>query len=309
MKSFSCCLYAGFCAAVTLAAVCAVAESRSCALLASPPSYTFIGGGFHMQLAIEYPVAAHDATFTFALPKSFFIDAAEAEQLYRMETVSDAADRRGTAAVPVKDITSTYTPLQMTSQFLFDIEAPVFKVPYATNDVTLSFKQLPETTALDTYLGARNAGAGADATASAAAVARLVIPIHSRYDTLDTTTPFSLKNFLLGEGAYVHRCLPKIELTGTSDARCGGKPFSSGVSESSLRDHVLYQTCLELPVGLLSDLPYVYHALMGLLVSGCGDRHSSHSLGVRSGGGGEPADAVSHHRNVALCVVVVLLPL
>ncbi|KPI85385.1 hypothetical protein ABL78_5566 [Leptomonas seymouri] len=263
-----CAFAVAICVVVALSGVCATAaaaESRNCASLNSPPLYTFIGGGFHMQLAIEYPVAAQEATLSFLLPKSFFIDEAEAEQLYRMEIISSDTSHQGTSAVVVKDVTSAYTPLHMTSQFSFDIEAPVFKVSYSTNDVQLSFKLLPEATALDTYLGPISPGGAVDATA---VKARLVIPIHSRYDTLDTTTPFSLSGFVLGEAAYVNRCLEKVELSGTSDARCGGTHFASSASKSSLSDAQLYHRCVALPVGLLKDLPYVYRTLMGLLVAG-----------------------------------------
>lgn len=222
-----------------------------------------------MQLAIEYPAGAREVTFSFDLPKSFFIDEAEAEQLYRMELLANLPDRHGTSAEVMQDVTEAYTPLRMTSQFFFDIEAPVFKVNYSTNHVALTFQQLPDTTALDAVLGPRT---GAKDTANdltgTYVKARLVIPIHSRYDTLDTTAPFSLKNFVRGEGGYVHRCLPKIDLRGVADARCGGTKFKSGASTSSLQSNSQYQTCLELPVGLLNDLPFVYRALMGLLVAG-----------------------------------------
>lgn len=264
--------------AVALLTLCSVAtqvvaaprESRSCSLLFSPPSYTFLGGGFHMQLAIDYPAAAQEATFVFELPKSFFIDEAEAEQLYRMEVISSVPDRQGTEAVVMKDVTDAYTSLRMSSQYFFDIEAPVFKVNYTTNRVELSFQQLPETTALDAYLGTR-ASFKEKGSIDAIAVpvkARLVIPIHSRYDNLDITTRFSLKNFVLGESAYVHRCLLKMSVSGVADMRCGSKAFTSSATQPSLTADSQYQTCLELPVGLLDDLPYVYRALMGLLVAG-----------------------------------------
>lgn len=262
-----------FYAALTLCMVSGVAaalDPRSCSLLNAPPSYTFIGGGFHMQLAIDYPVGAKEVIFTFDLPKSFFIDEAEAEQLYRAEIVSDDPARQGTSAVVVKDVTAAYAPLEMTSQYFFDIEAPVFKVNYSTNHVLLTLQQQQPSTSsvLEAYLGSKDETRTDQALLNTAVKARLVIPIHSRYDILDTTTPFSLKSFVLGESAYAHRCLPKIDMRGVADERCGGKAFASTSSGSLLPEGSPYQTCLELPVGLLSDLPYVYRALMGLLVAG-----------------------------------------
>lgn len=255
------CCVAALCVIAACVSLGASAAVPSCALTQSAPLYTFIGGGFHMQLAVEFPIAAQHVALSFDLPKSFFIDEAEAEQLYRMEAISAAQDTQGTHAAVLQDTTAAYKPLKMTSQHFFDIEAPVFKVNYTTNHVELSFEHQSDSAVLDAYLSE-------SANRVSGVKARLVIPIHSRYDTLDTTTKFSLKAFVLGESAYVQRCLPSIALKGTADARCSGTSFSSKATEEMLRAQPTYQACLDLPVGVLDDLPYVYRALMALLVAG-----------------------------------------
>ncbi|KAK7201421.1 hypothetical protein NESM_000204800 [Novymonas esmeraldas] len=239
------------------------AKSGSCTFISAPPAYTFIGGGFHMQLAIEYPVASQDVHLSFHLPKSFFVDEAEAEQLYRMELLSADPMKQGTSAIVMADLTRAYTPLQMASQHFFDIEAPVFKVGYTTNHVELSFAQRGDgSSALDRYL----TESGSDSAVSFRA--RLVLPIHSRYDALDTDTPFSAWRFITGEDAYVRRCLPEVSMSGTADPRCSASTFASVATSEKLAEKAGYVSCLDLPVGVLADLPHVYRALMGLLVAG-----------------------------------------
>ncbi|KAG5511239.1 hypothetical protein JKF63_07181 [Porcisia hertigi] len=253
------------CAVVAAVPVVTAVRSGSCTFLSSSPSYTFIGGGFHMQLAMEFPLSAKDVRFSFDLPKSFFIDEAETKQLYRMEVLSAHPMTQGTAAVVMEDITSAYTPLHMSSDHFFDIEAPVFKVNYTTNHVELTFQQMGNDgagSALDAYLSV----GGAKARASFRA--RLVIPIHSRYDTLDTTTPFSLVRLLTGENSYVRRCLPRVDMTVRADPRCSSDTYSSSATPATAMMDSQYKPCLDLPVGQLGDLPFVYHALMGLLVAG-----------------------------------------
>lgn len=252
-----------FCSSTLSGAAAVTSESGSCIFLTFPPAYTFIGGGFHMHLAVEYPIAARTTRLTFDLPKTFFIDAAEAEQLYRMEVISAESLTQGTAAVVLADITNAYTPLRMASQHFFDIEAPVFKVNYTTNHVELAFQQLEGGSgSLDAYLSA-------DGARSKVSVrARLVIPIHSRYDVLDTAKPFFLARFVSGEDAYVRRCLEQIDVAGSADARCSAEDYASTATRAGLAERPQYQTCLELPVGLLADLPHVYNALMALLVFG-----------------------------------------
>ncbi|CAJ1017081.1 hypothetical protein, conserved [Leishmania lindenbergi] len=253
------------CFVIAAVPVVTAVQSGSCVFLTSPPSYTFIGGGFHMRLALEYPLPAEDVRFSFDLPKSFFIDEAEAVQLYRMEVISASPVTQGMAAVVVADITSAYTPLNMSSQYLFDIEAPVFKVNYTENHVELTFQQRVDDgagSALDTYL----AEDGAQAQFSFRA--RLVIPIHSRYDVLETTTPFSLLHFITSEGAYVRRCLVEVHVSGRADPRCSTGTYSTSAALATVEERLHYTPCLDLPVGLLNDLPYVYNGLMALLVTG-----------------------------------------
>ncbi|KAG5485961.1 hypothetical protein CUR178_07555 [Leishmania enriettii] len=251
--------------AIAAVPVVTAVQSGHCPSLYLPPSYTFIGGGFHMQLALEYPLSAIDVRFSFDLPKSFFIDEAEAQQLYRMEVLSGNPRTQGMDAVVVTEITRAYTPLHMSSAYFFDIEAPVFKVNYTTNHVVLTFQQMTSKgagSALDAYLA--KDGAQADSSLRA----RLIIPIHSRYDALDATSTSSLRRFITGEGSYVRRCLTKVDVAGRADPRCAAGTYSSSATTATLVERLSYRPCLELPVGLLDDLPRVYHALMSLLVVG-----------------------------------------
>ncbi|CBZ23594.1 conserved hypothetical protein [Leishmania mexicana MHOM/GT/2001/U1103] len=253
------------CFAIEAVPAVTAVQSASCIFLSSPPSYTFIGGGFHMQLALEYPLPAKDVRLSFDLPKSFFVDEAEAEQLYRMEVLSANAMTQGTVAVVVADVTRAYTPLRIASRYASDIEAPVFKVNYTTNRVALRFEQVGSDgagSALDAYL------AEDGAQAQVPFRARLVIPVHSRYEVLDTTTPFSLLRFITGEGAYVRRCLTRVDVAGRADPRCSTGTYSASAAVATSEETPHYKHCLDLPVGLLDDLPYVYHTLMGLLVAG-----------------------------------------
>ncbi|CAG9568910.1 conserved hypothetical protein [Leishmania major strain Friedlin] len=253
------------CLAIAAVPAVTTVQRGSCIFLTSPPSYTFIGGGFHMQLALEYPLPAKDVRLSFDLPKSFFIDEAEAEQLYRMEVLSADPMTQGTAAVVVADVTRAYSSLRMSSQYAFDIEAPVFKVNYTTNHVVLTFQQVGGDGAgsvLDAYL------AEDGAQAQVPFRARLVIPIHSRYEVLDTKMPFSLLRFITGEGAYVRRCLTRVDVAGRGDPRCSAGTYRASAAVTTSEEKPHYKHCVDLPVGLLADLPYVYHVLMGLLVAG-----------------------------------------
>ncbi|GET85974.1 hypothetical protein, conserved [Leishmania tarentolae] len=251
-------------AVAAMPAVTAV-QSSSCAFLNSPPSYTFIGGGFHMQLALEYPLPAKDVRFSFDLPNAFFIDEAEAEQLYRMEVLSANPIAQGTNAVVAADATSAYTPLRMSSQYTFDIEAPVFKVNYTENHVELTFQRRAgddASSALDAYLSEDGA------QAPLAFRARLVIPVHSRYEAVEPKKPFSLLRFITGEDAYVRRCLTRVDVAGRADSRCSASTYSATATVATSEGAPHYKPCLDIPVGVLDDLPYVYGALMSLLVVG-----------------------------------------
>ncbi|KAG5486765.1 hypothetical protein LSCM1_08021 [Leishmania martiniquensis] len=251
--------------AIAAVPVIAALQSSRCPLPASPPSYTFIGGGFHMQLALEYPLAATDVRFNFDIPKSFFIDEAEAEQLYRMEVLSGDPMAQGIDAVVMADITRAYTSLCISSQYFFDIEAPAFNVNYTSNHVELTFQERSDDDAgrvMENYLSEGSAREEAPFRA------RLVIPIHSRYDVLNATRTFSLRRFITGEDSYVRRCLTKVDVTGRADPRCPAGTYSASATVASLEGRPSYKTCLDLPVGLLDDLPYVYYALMSLLVAG-----------------------------------------
>lgn len=225
-----------------------------------------------MKIALEFPVGLENLKFSFDLPKSFFIDVAEAEQQYKVEMVEVAqapleptGDAKLVASV-LHDVTKVYAPLQLSSSHFFDIEAPVFKVDYAENSVELRLR-VKDYDALKTYydMAVENT---ASPNMESSTMMQLVLPIHSRYDELDVNGTFSLYNFITGEPSYVHRCLPMVKLSGTMQVSCGGQKVSHRIVAASFADRPQYQPCLDLPVGVLADLPFLYYSLMIFLSLG-----------------------------------------
>ncbi|KEG10241.1 hypothetical protein DQ04_04001060 [Trypanosoma grayi] len=197
----------------------------------------FRGAGYHMQLEVEFPLLFDGVRVSLDLPRAFFFDAAEVEQLYSMSAVGSGADIR-----------AQYARLHIASTFVFDIEAPAFRTPYDTNSVNITFARLP--------------------TAAPGRVGKgvLLLPIHARYEEADATTPFSLEAFF-NRQSNVRRCIPAIAVQGTSSASA-----NCSVSEATMERHdgtataemMAPPNCQLIPVGVLSSLPFVYAALMTL---------------------------------------------
>ncbi|KAH9586610.1 Glycosylphosphatidylinositol-mannosyltransferase I [Trypanosoma melophagium] len=196
----------------------------------------FRGGGYHMQFDVEFPLALDTVRVSLELPHSFFFDAAEVEQLYSLTTVEGEVD-----------ITNQYTPLSIASSFFFDIEAPAFRIPYKTNEVNFTFTRLPS--------AKLHRGKGL-----------LLLPIHARYDEVDTVTPFSIQAFFKRD-TFVERCIPAVMLSGgVQETSCYVESVKmenySNSSDSRRMDKTIpTRNCQHIPVGILSSLPFVYTAL------------------------------------------------
>lgn len=95
-------------------------------------------------------------------------------------------------------------------------------------------------------------------------LAQLTIPIHARYENVDTLTKFDLKSFVMEElHAYVHRCLNQMQIEWTSKVCDTGKATSPVEAINVIDEH-----CTKIPTGVLDDLHYVYTTLMALLTIG-----------------------------------------
>ncbi|ORC83903.1 uncharacterized protein TM35_000541270 [Trypanosoma theileri] len=199
----------------------------------------FRGAGYHMQFDVEFPLALDTVRISLDLPHSFFFDAAEVEQLYSLSTLEGE-----------EDITAQYTPLRINSSFFFDIEAPVFRVPYKTNKVNFTFTRLPS--------AKYQKGKGV-----------LLLPIHARYEEVDTVTPFSIQAFFNRE-TFVERCIPAVMMRGTvHGAGCHVESVrmethSNNSNDDNNNNMIPKRNCQHIPVGILSSLPYVY-ATLGIL--------------------------------------------
>lgn len=192
----------------------------------------FIGEGFHMQFFVEFDGGNPNTLISFNLSNSFFIDAAEAEQLYTIVHCPLSGSKDFSSRGDCEERTSSYNPLSLTTAYLCDIEAPVFRVP---GDNEINIRVTPK-------MPSKTKGR-----------ATLIFPIHARYEHLDREKPFSLFSFIFEEDAYVHRCMNEI--------------VSSSAVYTSVDSDVVNH-CRNIPVGVLNDLPFVYRTLMSLLVAG-----------------------------------------
>lgn len=191
----------------------------------------FIGNGFHMHFFIEFDIVNTNLTYRFDLPNSFFIDTAEAEQLYM---VKENCDVNSNEIHSCGDISTHYFPVSLTTSYLCDIEAPVFKVPN-TNSVVIHLERK-------------------SSVQSVSGLGTLVFPIHARYEQLKVNEEFDWISFVTEENSYVNRCMNTIFAS-------TGLPLESVESNKAMH-------CRDIPVGRLSDLPIVYRSLMTLLVTG-----------------------------------------
>ncbi|KAF8302923.1 hypothetical protein TcYC6_0045510 [Trypanosoma cruzi] len=203
----------------------------------------FRGAGYHMHLAVEFPLNYDEVCVFLELPRAFFFDAAEVEQLYSITALGE-------------DVTREYTPLGINSTFFFDIEAPAFLVGYKVNSVRVTFRRL-------------SSREGATTKRNPTAKGLLLLPIHARYEEVDTATPFSLQAFF-GRESFVRRCIPALSVQDwKTAARCHTLPAPMGQESRSPSDNTTVgsstpSNCLDIPVALLSSAPLVYIALVAL---------------------------------------------
>ncbi|RNF16881.1 uncharacterized protein Tco025E_05006 [Trypanosoma conorhini] len=208
------------------------------------------GAGFHMQFAVEFPLHYEEVEISFELPRAFFFDAAEAEQLYTITAPGGV------------EVAGNYTSLDIRSKFFFDIEAPAFRVAYEANSVRLGFARLPPATKGAAAAGPSPAGKGL-----------LLLPIHARYEAVDAVTPFSFRAFFNRE-SFVRRCIPEVDVRDNKTAaRCHTLPALTGEenrgrSGSAAAWPKRPSNCQDIPVPLLSSLPVVYVALLALQCTG-----------------------------------------
>lgn len=199
--------------------------------------FGFIGEGFHVQFYIDLhrPVEVNHKTedamhVELNLPRAYFVDIPEVEQMCTL-FVDGATSDGGIAA-----------RCAMSSQYIFDIEAPIFRTEYETNLVKLDVT-LP-------------------AVAQHAKVIRVQFPMHTRYEVVDTTRPFSWDDFLYPlEGSHKLRCIESsaVQITMPNHGEV------SVVTNEAVGPH---RHCIAFPQGILSHLPVVYRLTMGLLAVG-----------------------------------------
>lgn len=203
------------------------------------PQWKFHGGGFHRHLEVDVAPWMDVADVAINLPKSFFFDVREAEQYYRI--VGDCARPNSDKTDPI-DLLSYYLPPSLSSAHVFNIESPTFHVSYDVNLVNLSIQRR------------------ADLPACVRGNVHLTLPIHMRYEDLDTTSPFSLIEFMTRQNSMVQRCLTDIRVAWQS------KQMGPGVAFADVHHVDEEKSCVMLPVGILSNLPFVYNTLISLLV-------------------------------------------
>lgn len=189
--------------------------------------FGFIGSGFHQHFLINISSAAQAVTVEINLPKAFFIDIAEAKQAHEWHWAPNIANEGGSAVEP--------RLVDMRSEHMFDIEAPIFKVPYEFNKVTVDIELPLKHKVLDVSLS---------------------FPIHTRYEEVDADRPFDWREFLDTIPAYVSHCVEKDHITAV--ATTSGNPL----------EVVTLSSCVPFPQGILAQLPVVYWLTMGMLISG-----------------------------------------
>ncbi|ESL06577.1 hypothetical protein TRSC58_05747 [Trypanosoma rangeli SC58] len=233
---------------VSVAASAAATGGNEGAMVAQAPvdecQWGLHGAGYHMQLTVEFPLHYEEVEILCELPKTFFFDVDEAEQMYTI-TTPDGMDLR-----------DGYTPLHINSTFIFDIEAPVFHVAYEVNNVRFFFMRLQS-----------NKTAAAKQTS--ARKGSLLLPIHARYEEADAVTPFSLRAFFNRE-SFVRRCISSVTVYDAKTAeRCHALPAppaegrrspNGGLTTKSNRP----SSCQDVPVPLFMSLPMVYVSLIAL---------------------------------------------
>ena len=222
---------------LAMSTVFALGESAVSASV-SPLTWNLETKGFHTKLHVtlhehELVLApGSNLTIDFDLLSTFFLDAFEVEQ--QTDIFSSQHQNDASKRFP-------FRLAKVISTFPFDIEAPTFTTSYTSNHVQLVVRCASED----------------NESCIARGGLRLETPIHLRYEVLDTTTPLRLLDLLIAD-SYVHRCSPASTLQAQWPGR--GKPVVSTGAD----------LCADVPVGILSHLPFVYWCTMALLVGAAG---------------------------------------
>jgi hypothetical protein len=209
----------------------AVAVAKPLDVQGGTIDYHFVGSGFHQQLQLDVSLASlteasnsgrRTVAIDIDLPRAYFVDIAEAKQAH------------------VFTGSSQPNLVSMSSEFIFDIEAPIFKIPYTTNKVTtvVELPQLPS--------GLSNFS--------------LLFPIHTRYEEVDVERTFDWAEFLDHIPSYTTRCIEAHHVSGTVT--------NHGPLGSLSLVPATKSACVDFPRGILGQLPAVYWLTMGLLTSG-----------------------------------------
>ncbi|CCW61061.1 unnamed protein product [Phytomonas sp. EM1] len=208
------------------------------------PSWEFIGGGFHMQLALDFPTWADTVRVSMTIDNTFFFDIEEI-RLHYVITAEDVSDEgKASRKKETINLVHCYAPMQVESEVDFDIEAPSFHLPYHNATVVLNFERLDtvESAAVHFLKGGK-----------------LILPIHARYpDVIRSSNvqdgSFSPKVLLHGRhDAFQSSCLHDLQVSWTS------REFGEGKSSNK------NPLCFRIPTAVLEDLPMTYYSLVGLL--------------------------------------------
>lgn len=204
------------------------------------------GSGFHRTLEMRTVAKSNpelffrSVTFSFDLPKVFFFDVFEIPSKYEVYPLFERRpsllpvwkDEHSDLFTSQNDLSNHMFLLSMLSSHVpFDLEAPVFRVPYETNNCSFQFSPLSARDLHD-IVGFR-----------------VVIPIHLRYEV-----PHRNGEHLL-ERHSVTRCLgTEIQLKDEAGATIG-----------IYGNLGLKTKCTEVPVGEMVLLPTLYWSLLALL--------------------------------------------
>lgn len=235
-------------AALLCTCVAAEVHQRS---TASVLSFEFVGSGFHQQLRLRFQFPRHvsskaSSSVVIHLPKAFIFDIPEVLQMHSWELDGATAvgdEQQGRI-------------VSMSSEHVFDIEAPIFRIPYEYNTVQLTLK-FPSTARSQTGVHSGHHDVA------------VLLPIHTRYETVDADRPFAWSEFMRPIDSFVEHCISADDVHGqlegvdTAD-HVGGDTVPVSMMRTTAGTH----TCVKFPRGILSHLPIVYWLTMGLLGTG-----------------------------------------
>lgn len=238
-----------------IAAVVAVATPngarRAQQRIGSPAvAFGFVGSGFHQQFRISAKLPRTAASsenvlhIMINLPRAFFFDIAEVLQMHTWENATSLA------LSPSID--------SMSSEYVFDIEAPIFRVPYSHNmvDIRIKLGSSPRPSSVSS----------ANPTLSELQEMQtlsVLLPVHTRYEEVDAERPFLWSEFTATLDSYKRRCVETDDVH--AEIILGG---SNPPAMVLLSTEASKTSCVMFPQGILSHLPVVYWLTMGLLTMG-----------------------------------------